>query len=124
MRGRTPEPNRLKILKGVRANRLNGPDAVFPVSGTDPPSWLRGFALDHWHELAPDLVRAGILTVVDRPALAVLCELWGRIRPDPDDPRAKVPYLKWSTEFGLPPASRHRVSAAATPFPDDLDIFL
>ena len=39
------------------------------------PRWLTASAKPFWRELAPDLQRRGILTPLDRPLLAVLCEL-------------------------------------------------
>ena len=46
----------------------------------DPPLWLVGTALEMWHEIAPLLFHAKVLTRRDRNALARYCRLWQRWR--------------------------------------------
>ena len=131
-RGPKPKPTRLKLLEGVRADRINGREPIFPPASTEPPNWLEGYALMHWNELAPFLSSTGRLTVADRSALEQFCLDYALIREAKDegpietvssrrgrmvvrtDPNnadgARRRYLAWLIEFGLTPASRSRVA--------------
>lgn len=40
----------------------------------EPPAILNGIALDEWNELAPALYNCGILSIIDRNALAAYCQ--------------------------------------------------
>jgi P27 family predicted phage terminase small subunit len=76
-RGRPPKPTALKLLTGNPGKRpLNGsepqPLATPPVC----PDFLPADAKAKWAELAPELSRLGLLTVVDGEALACLCSAW------------------------------------------------
>ncbi len=124
MRGRKPKPNALKILDGTRSDRINSAEPQMPPAELDPPAWLDKTAVEHWHELAPILHQAGLLTAGDRQTLAVLCESFSRFRADPTDDRARDLYRRLSVEFGLTPSSRSRIKATAEPAKDALGEFL
>jgi phage terminase small subunit len=127
MRGRKPMPTALKILGGEQPCRRNRNEPQFAVSTVDPPKWIRGESLSHWRELAPILLRAGLLTEGDRSALAMLCEEFGRMRrarSAPSRDKARERYRRWLAEFGLTPSSRSRIRATAAPVLDELSAFL
>jgi P27 family predicted phage terminase small subunit len=79
MRGRKPKPTHLKLLEGNPGRR--------PINGAEPkpggdlptcPAHLGPSAKAEWKRLARDLNRIGLLSMVDRAALAVYCQSWGR----------------------------------------------
>lgn len=63
----------LKIRGSRRAN--DRPDGSTIAEMPDPPSRLSGRALEVWHEYAPLIFNAKVLTLRDRNALARYCEL-------------------------------------------------
>ena len=79
MAGRPPKPTALKKLQGEkRKSRLNvaepKPDATMPQC----PVWLRAEAKIEWKRVCKSLHECGILTGVDRAALAAYCQAWAR----------------------------------------------
>ena len=82
MRGRKPKPTELKLLQGVLGKRrLPSPEQRLRPTKRDnvpsPPSWVCSEGKKFWKELAPDLYRLGILTVLDEGTLAVACNAHG-----------------------------------------------
>lgn len=72
--GRKPKPTRLKILNGNPGGRPLNATEPHPRRGIpEPPACLDAFAREVWAELVPELDRLGLLTVVDRWALAAFC---------------------------------------------------
>lgn len=80
MRGRFPEPTKLKLLKGTRSSRINKNEPQpKSVSAAIPPGWAKfmsGTAKRYWGRYAPALSELGVLTEVDLPAFRILCELY------------------------------------------------
>jgi P27 family predicted phage terminase small subunit len=78
MRGPKPRPAFLKLVKGTRKSRLNRneplPDPNLPM----PPPHLSDEAKVEWGRVSEDLYRLGILTKIDRAALAAYCQAYGR----------------------------------------------
>lgn len=77
--GRKPKPTALRELEGNRGKRpLNQnepkPQATLPSC----PRHLNKPARREWHRIAPELLRMGLLTKVDRAALAGYCQCYGR----------------------------------------------
>jgi phage terminase small subunit len=124
MRGRKPKPTALKILDGTRADRINRDEPAMPPGSIEPPAWLDETAREHWRELAPILQSAGLLTVGDRQALALLCESFSRFRSNPENDKARDLYRRILVEFGLTPSSRSRLKTTAEPAKDALAEFL
>lgn len=80
MLGRTPKPTHLKILEGNPGKRPLNLDEPKPRPVTPTcPSWLTGEAKREWKRLVPELEALGLLTIVDRGALAVCCQSYGRM---------------------------------------------
>lgn len=80
-RGPKPQPTAIKIARGNpgkrRINRREPkPEAVAPSC----PSWLDREGKRVWNELLPQLQRMGVLSRIDRNALARYCAIWSRWR--------------------------------------------
>ena len=134
MAGRKPKPTALKELAGNPGKRpLNErepkPRAAVPTA----PRHLTGEARKEWRRMGRELLALGVLTTVDRAALAAYCVAYARWA----DAEAQVtklgtvvktangnliqnPYLavanramdqmmKAASEFGMTPSSRSRV---------------
>ena len=79
MKGPPPLPTHLKVISGNRGKRpINKaeprPEARIP----SPPDELSKEALQEWKRIAPLLLAAGMITVIDRAALAAYCQSYGR----------------------------------------------
>lgn len=143
-RGRKPLPTSLKRLRGTfRADRAKGNEPDVPTSIPEPPDWLSPDALTEWRRLAPQLAAAGLLTKLDRAALASYCSAWGDLceanrtlqqfgSTYVTEKGAIVlhPMLKvversrqalraFAGEFGLSPSARTRVDAKPVPLDDE-----
>jgi P27 family predicted phage terminase small subunit len=147
--GPPPKPTQLKVLQGNPGKRpLNKREPQPRAAHVSCPRWLLPEAKKEWRRLAPELRRLGLLTVVDRTALAAYCQAYARWRQAEEVltreglvfetasgylmPRPEVAIAQKSqqimkgflTEFGFTPASRTRVSLpeqkAADPFAEFL----
>ena len=79
MRGRKPAPTHLKLVRGNPGKRrLNkaepAPERVMP----SPPVELCADARLEWDRVAGELHRIGVLSGIDRAALAAYCQAYGR----------------------------------------------
>lgn len=121
MPGPQRKPRTLKIIAGtdIKKRRDEHPIPEFDKLTwlPDAPKYLKGPGLELWNKLGPQLIRCGVLQVVDTYALEQLCYAWQKFRE-----RAEEGYevtasennaLKalWQ-EFGLTPAARRRVTAS------------
>ena len=79
---RGPPPTPSSVLKRRGSWRCNrNPSEPRPEPGRPRcPSWLGDYAKAAWRHLVPMLDRMGVLTKVDRNALARYCVLWSRWR--------------------------------------------
>ena len=59
---------------------LRTPPEPKPLLDISPPTRLSEEAREMWQEIAPELQRLGILTILDKPALKLLCETWALIQ--------------------------------------------
>ena len=140
MRGRKPKPTHLKLLEG-NPGRRPIKDAEPTPKGDLPtcPAHLGPSAKAEWKRLARDLNRIGLLTMVDRAALAVYCQSWGRwveaerkLQDTPPLLKTPAGYIQispWLTiankerelmarymaELGLTPSSRTRLAVDVSP---------
>jgi P27 family predicted phage terminase small subunit len=128
MKGRKPTPRALKLLRGNPSKRPLSPREPQPCPDSSArASWLSGFAAEEWDRIAPELVRLGLLTVVDRGLLEAYCASYGRWR----DLEARIARMsldaaqkagllgqaqkermllqRLGVEFGFTPSSRSRV---------------
>lgn len=79
MRGRKPKPTHLKLVTGNAGRRpLNDAEPKLALSIPTPPPELSDAAKVEWGRVSERLFRAGILTEIDRGALAAYCQSYGR----------------------------------------------
>jgi P27 family predicted phage terminase small subunit len=123
---------------------------MVPAGLPDCPDWLDEEAKAEWQRIVPELDAMGLLSRVDRPALAAYCTAWSRwvnaeeqvrkFGPIVKSPERgfpmKSPYLsiadqaleimrKMMVEFGLTPSSRSRIRVpGGGAQADELDHFL
>jgi P27 family predicted phage terminase small subunit len=105
----------------------------------DPPKHLSAKAKKEWKRIAPELLKVGLLTKIDGPALAAYCDYYGQwaqasqglkktgilIKGALGEPMIN-PLLKIinsaldgmrkiCSDFGMTPSSRSKVKAATKP---------
>ena len=139
-RGRRPKPTRLKLLAGVPGKRpLNEREPEPRRSLPQCPKQLSDAAKREWKRIATELYRLGLLSRLDRAALAAYCQSWARwieceeklrkhgaIVKSPNGFPVQSPYLaianqamkqmtRMLVEFGLTPSSRSGVQALPRP---------
>jgi P27 family predicted phage terminase small subunit len=137
MRGRKPKPTALKILRGNPGQRrLNPAEPVHPPLGVEcPAALIDPLAREEWARIAPQLIRQGQVTSVDRGTLMGYClkyaqwqALEAEARQHPSIVKAPSGYpipnpllglanrvfhlmLKAAAELGITPSARSRVTA-------------
>lgn len=135
MAGRRPKPTNLRLLNGNAGKRAINPNEPKPRAEIPPPpDHLSDTAKAEWMRISEVLLRLGLLTTLDRAALAAYCTTYGRwidaeealkktgpvVRAPSGYPMIS-PYLvvanraleqmrAFMVEFGLTPASRSRIS--------------
>jgi P27 family predicted phage terminase small subunit len=144
MRGRKPTPTALKLLRNNPGRRpLNPHEPKPPAVRSAPPAWLTGAAATEWRRIAPELSRLGLLTTIDRDALAAYCQTFARWREAEAEikkrgmvlkgrdggpvkspfitiaDRALAQLLRYQEQFGMTPSARSRVSTTTTDKPAD-----
>lgn len=72
-----PKPTALKKLQGNPGNYpLNDMEPQPPVAVPEMPKGLRPAARREWHRIVVELLKLGVLTVVDGKALAMYCDAY------------------------------------------------
>jgi len=140
IRGQKPKPTAIRRANGNPGKRgYNKAEPVAPDAQPRCPSHLSPAAQKEWRRLANSLHRMGVLTTVDRAALAAYCQAYGRwveaeeklketptLYKTPSGYVQQSPWLgiankqlelmgRFMVELGMTPASRSRVAALATP---------
>ena len=135
-RGAKPKPTRLKVLSGtLRNDRTNALEPDVRAAIPTCPRKLSPVAKREWKRVAGILADAGLLSTIDRAALAGYCQAWatwieaqaslreyGVIIKSPNGYPMPSPYLSVANkafeqmrmmlaEFGMSPSSRTRVEA-------------
>jgi P27 family predicted phage terminase small subunit len=137
MAGRRPKPTKLKLLQGTqRSDRVNRqePDPKSEIPSC--PKHIQGESRREWKRITKELGALGLLTKVDRAAIAAYCDAYGRwtealgklhekglLVKAPSGYPILNPYLsiinsaldqmrKFLTEFGMTPSSRTRINVA------------
>lgn len=136
-RGPMPTPSAILKLRGswrAKARRREPqPRAGRPAC----PTWLPPAARRKWRQLVPELVRLGLLTVVDGDALAAYCCAWAELQQATQTLDQEGRYVRlasgyllshpavaqqrsawqavraFAALFGLDPSSRTRLAATA-----------
>lgn len=79
MAGRKPLPTHLKMVRGTLQKCRMNPDEPTPDPEIpDAPPHLSPEAREEWERLALELYELGILSTIDRAALAAYCQAYGR----------------------------------------------
>lgn len=79
MAGRKPLPTHLKMVRGTLQKCRMNPDEPTPAPEIpDAPPHLSPEAREEWERLALELYELGILSTIDRAALAAYCQAYGR----------------------------------------------
>ena len=135
MRGPKPTPTALRLLRGNPGKRPLNAQEPQPLAATpDCPEHLDAAAALEWVRIVPELETLGLLTLIDRAALAAYCQAYSRwqaaeaiiateglttlnlktgcVRAHPAVSIAKESMRlvrEFMSEFGLSPASRTRL---------------
>ena len=134
MRGRKPQPTATRRRNGNPGKRgFNHHEPVPPEGLPDCPAHLSAVARDEWERIAAALYDMGVLTMVDRAALAAYCQAYARwveaeeklketpvMLKTPSGYVQQSPWLsvankqlelmgRYMAELGITPASRSRV---------------
>lgn len=79
MRGRKPKPTHLKLVTGNPGRRpLNKSEPKPTLELPTPPAELSEDAAAEWGRVSVALHKAGLLSGIDRAALAAYCQAYGR----------------------------------------------
>jgi P27 family predicted phage terminase small subunit len=149
MPGRPPKPTRLRLIQGNPGKRALPKNEPRPVAKAPScPPWLSKEAKTEWKRIAPKLLRLGLLTEIDRAALAGYCQCWARWReaeraitrhgmtfvtesgyvcqrPEVGiSKHARQGMRAFLAEFGMSPASRTRVAASRPEVLDEMEELL
>src|SRR5580704_4521684 len=76
--GRRPKPTALKVIEGNPGGRPLNPDEPKPSGIPSCPRHLNKEARAEWHRISKELVTIGLLTSIDRAALAAYCVAYSR----------------------------------------------
>lgn len=142
--GPRPKPTHMKVLAGNPGNRpLNDREPKPQKKMPQCPPHLQGEARKEWRRMGKKLLELGLMTEIDRTALALYCQAWerwveaeaevkklGAIVKSPNGFPIQNPYLavanramvdlrKMLTEFGMTPSSRSRVQVDQAEKEDD-----
>lgn len=79
-RGPAKTPTQVAVLHGYRKDRINHTEPRPDPIEIKPPAWLDASSRTVWRNLAPDLVRKGVLTGWDLEAFACWCDAVTRRR--------------------------------------------
>lgn len=129
-------PRKLKIVKGTfRKDRANPNEPDYPVEIPKSPDHLNELGKKEWDGMAKVFFDQGLLSQVDKAALASYCQLYGRWAQAETDLNNSTLLIKTTSgniiqnpllgiantalklmnkcllEFGMTPASRSKVSA-------------
>ena len=144
-KGPGAKPTALKHLHGTyRADRAPAHEAAVDPASPECPEELSDEAEREWQRVSEELLAAGLLTRIDRAALAGYCQAWGTwidaqaslrqygvIIKSPNGYPMISPYVTVANkafeqmrmmlqEFGMSPSSRTRVEAVPPHIADDL----
>ena len=79
MAGRRPKPTKLKLLQGTqRSDRINRQEPEPKPEIPNCPKHIQGESRREWKRITKELGAVGLVTRVDRAAIAAYCEAYGR----------------------------------------------
>lgn len=137
VQGRKRKPTPLKVIQGTqRADRINHNEPTPEPQIPKPPEHLHGESLIEWERVSKELYKIGLLSEIDRSALAAYCVVWARwadaehkLKTEPlvivskngqpfQNPTLGIAnrsldlMRSYLSEFGMTPSSRSRVTAS------------
>jgi P27 family predicted phage terminase small subunit len=140
MGGQRPKPTAIRRLQGNPGKRAWNHDEPVPPDGIPRcPDHLTQVARTEWRRVARALHGMGVLTLIDRAALAAYCAAYSRwveaeeklketptLYKTPSGYVQQSPWLgiankqmelmgRYMTELGMTPAARSRVAVGTTP---------
>ena len=146
MRGAKPQPTKLKVLRGNPGRRpLNDKEPQPEVLIPKAPEHLTETAKNEWDRISKELFILGIISEMDRTALAAYCQLYSRWKEAEEaieregmvvettngniiqSPlvsianRALELMKQYLVEFGMTPSSRTRVKVTDKPKKSEWD---
>src|SRR5215831_14532265 len=82
MSGPPPEHPNLRLLKGNPSKRRARipPEPVRAEECPPPPRYLNAYAKEEWQQIAPELHRLNLLTILDVGPLAAYCSAAAQLR--------------------------------------------
>ena len=147
-RGPPKKPTALRIFEGNPSRRpLNAREPKPTLGVPRCPGWLSSEAKAEWKRVVPELERLGMLTKIDRAALAAYCQSWAEYveavkcvqgegtviegkRGPQKNPRCTVMNEAWgrfhktAIMFGLNPSARSTMVAPGVDKGGKLEAFL
>jgi P27 family predicted phage terminase small subunit len=114
-RGPPPKPTKLRELEGNPSRRPLNDREPKPKAGRVPcPTWLSAEAKAEWRRIVPELKRLGLLTTVDRTALACYCQAHAELVQatrtlDKEGRVVKVPVVAWDKGSGTHEVVGHKL---------------
>jgi P27 family predicted phage terminase small subunit len=147
LRGRRPDSQRLKVIRGNPGGRKIA-ERPTAMGNPEPPDWLDEIAVAEWNRRLPQL--AGIVGEIDEVTFALYCQAYsdyqsltvevrhvgrsyldktGKPRLHPlERHRLEVQkqLQRWAAEFGFTPQTRSRIEVPPPPSEekDELEDFL
>jgi phage terminase small subunit len=77
--GRKPKPSALKMFEGNPGKRaLNQNEPKPPIETPECPVHLDDEVQAQWNRITPELTTLGLISRIDRAALAAYCQAWSR----------------------------------------------
>lgn len=146
--GRRPKPTAVRRMEGNRGKRAWNHDEPQPPDGIPRcPAHLAPGARTEWRRVARSLHAMGVLTLIDRAALAAYCQTYAKWVEAEQKLKETPPLLKtpsgyvqqspwvaiankqlelmgrYMTELGMTPASRSRVADPRMALPPTTHVF-
>jgi P27 family predicted phage terminase small subunit len=114
-RGPQPKPTVLKIIEGNKGKRPLDLNGIHPeISVPSAPKELCPQGLKEWKRITPELVKLGLISKLDRGALFLYCQAFGRLMDYEHSFQARVKHLMEKSGFDYATASEE-LSTARTP---------
>jgi len=148
-RGRKPKPTEMKILEGNPGKRaLNNKEPKTETAIPNCPAHLKGVAKTEWNRITKELFALGIVSKIDRAALAVCCTAWadyvkacnklekeGEVIISDKGGMYQNPWVaikkrsmdqvqKFYAEFGMTPSGRSRIKVESPSEEDEMAGYL
>ena len=74
--GRKPKPAKLHLLHGNK-HKVKDSTPILDSAIPDMPDFLSEEAIEEWNLMAPELDAIGLLSTIDKAALAAYCQAYG-----------------------------------------------